>query len=290
MSHQVQLSPTASHHPPPSWTRPGTPLSSRPAAADVRTPRPDRTCAGYFPPLEIRSARASFTPPPKMPGQARGPAGRTNPRGPADLATCPLADPISRKEEATRGHRGDLARRVTYRAIRQRSASKAHDRDRPARYPGATSQGPAPPPDAGQAQRPRRPPILHDMRMLGLGRVAVHRSRFPITHSSNSARQGSGQSLGRLHGTTHGEFDLLVDLAGQTPGLILRPREVRFLFDACHRPVPSQGWCVSECFDRAGEEQHHSMRNLHSRRLRSRRPAYPALPYCRIPVGRRGRV
>ena len=92
--------------------------------------------------------------------------------------------------------------------------------------------------------------------MLGLGRVAVHRSRFPITHSSNSARQGSSQSLGRLHGTTHGEFDLLVNLAGQTPGLILRPHEVRFLFDACCRPAPSQSWCVSECFDRAGEEQH----------------------------------
>jgi sulfite oxidase len=39
----------------------------------MSVPRPDSTCAG---PLEIQSARASFTPPPKIPGQARGPAGR----------------------------------------------------------------------------------------------------------------------------------------------------------------------------------------------------------------------
>ena len=64
--------------------------------------------------------------------------------------------------------------------------------------------------------------------MIGLGRVAVHRSRFPVTHSSNSAWQGSSQSLGRLPGTTYGELDLLVDVASQTPGLILRPHEVRF--------------------------------------------------------------
>ena len=129
-----------------------------------------------------------------------------------------------------------------------------------------------------------------DERMLGLGRVAVHRSRFPVTHSSDSSGQNSGQSLGRLAGTTHGELDLLVDLARQTPGLVFRPHEVRFLRDTCCRPVPGQSRCVSERFDRAGEEQHRSIRNLHSRRSRSRRPAYPALPYCRIPLERRGGV
>ena len=110
-------------------------------------------------------------------------------------------------------------------------------------------------------------------------------------HSPYSAGQGSGQSLGRLRGTTHRELDLLVDLAGQAPGLILRPHEVRFLKDLCRRAVPSQSGCVSECFDRAGEQQHRPVRDLHPRRLRSRRRrAYPALPYRRIPLGSRGRV
>ena len=133
-------------------------------------------------------------------------------------------------------------------------------------------------------------PTGADGRMLGLGRVAVHRSRFPVAHSPNSAGQGSSQGLGGLRGTAHGELDLLVDLAGQAPGMIVRPHQVRFLSDACCRAVPSQSWRVSERLDRAGEQQHRPMRNLHSRRLRSRRPAHPALPYCRIPVGRRGRV
>jgi hypothetical protein len=89
--------------------------------------------------------------------------------------------------------------------------------------------------------------------MLSLGRVAVDRSRFPEVHSSNSAGQVSGQSLGRVAGTTDSELDLLVDLAGKAPGLILRPDELRFLCDALCRAVPSHRWCVSECFDRAGE-------------------------------------
>jgi len=57
-------------------------------------------------------------------------------------------------------------------------------------------------------------PGIADERMLGLGRVAVHRSRFPVPHSPDSAWQGSSQSLGRLPGTTDGELDLLVDLTG----------------------------------------------------------------------------
>ena len=85
--------------------------------------------------------------------------------------------------------------------------------------------------------------------MLSLGRVAVDRSRFPEVHSPNSAGQVSGQSLGRVAGTTDSELDLLVDLAGKAPGLILRPDELRFLCDALCRAVPSHSWCVSECFD-----------------------------------------
>ena len=127
-------------------------------------------------------------------------------------------------------------------------------------------------------------------RVLGLGRVAVQRSWFPVMRSPDSTRQGSGQCLGRLPGTAHGELDLLVDLAGQAPRLILRPHQVRLLRHPCCRPVPSQSRCVSERFDRAGEQHHRSIRNLHSRRLRRQCPARPALPYGRIPRGRRGRV
>src|SRR5262249_25086683 len=92
-----------------------------------------------------------------------------------------------------------------------------------------------------------------DVMMLALGRVAVHGSPFPVPHSPDSAGQSSGQSLGGLPGTTHGELDLFVDLAGQAPRFILRPHEMRFLCEACRNPVPSQSWCVSECFDGAGE-------------------------------------
>jgi hypothetical protein len=128
------------------------------------------------------------------------------------------------------------------------------------------------------------------VQMLGLGRVAVQRSRFPVTHPPDSARQGSRQSLGRLPRTTHGELDLLVNLAGQAPGLILRPHQVRVLKDARCGPVPGHSRCVSECLDRAGEQQHHPMGDLHPRRLRRQRRACPALPDCRIPLGWRGRV
>jgi hypothetical protein len=49
-------------------------------------------------------------------------------------------------------------------------------------------------------------------RMLALGGVAVQRCRFPVVHPSDSTGQGSSQSF-----------------AGQAPGLILGPHEVRFL-------------------------------------------------------------
>ena len=78
--------------------------------------------------------------------------------------------------------------------------------------------------------------------MLGLGRVAVQRSWFPVMRSPDGARQGSGQSLARLRRTADGELDLLVDLAGQAPGLILWPYQVRCRFAARQRAVPSQSW------------------------------------------------
>jgi hypothetical protein len=81
--------------------------------------------------------------------------------------------------------------------------------------------------------------------MLVLGRVAVQGCWVPVMNSSDSTGQGSSQSLGRVDGTSHGELDLLVDLAGQAPGLILGPHEVRFLV-ALRRAVPSQMRRVSE--------------------------------------------
>ena len=138
---------------------------------------------------------------------------------------------------------------------------------------------------------PTKRSLMHvDERMLALAGVAVQRCRFPVVHPSDSTGQGSSQSLGRVEGASDGELDLLVDLAGQTPGLILGPNEVRFLIATLRGAVPSESWCVSEYSDRAGEQQHLSMRNRHSWRLRSRVPACPALPNRRIPTGRRGRV
>ena len=125
--------------------------------------------------------------------------------------------------------------------------------------------------------------------MLALGGVAVQRCRFPVVHPSDSTGQGSSQSLGSVDGASHAELDLLVDLAGQAPGLILGSHEVRFLIAALRGAVPSQSWCVPESFNGAGEQQHRSIGNLHSGRPRSPLRA-PALPDRRIPGGRRGRV
>ncbi len=140
----------------------------------------------------------------------------------------------------------------------------------------------------GRVARPGSPHNA-DERMLALGAVAVQRCRFPVVHSSDSTGHGPSQSLGRVDRASHGELDLLVDLACQAPGMILGPHEVRFLIAVLRRAVPSQSWCVSEYSERAGEQQHGSIGNLHSRRLRSRIRA-PALPDRRIPGGRRRRA
>jgi hypothetical protein len=85
MSHQVQLSPAASHCPTALLDPAGH------AAEATGLPQPiavlsGRTCAGYCHTLEIRSGRPSFTPPPKIPGRARDRYGsRTGPRGPATI-------------------------------------------------------------------------------------------------------------------------------------------------------------------------------------------------------------
>ena len=86
MSHQGQLSPAASHRPTAVLDPAGH--AAEPPACRSRCPySPGRTghVPDTFPPLEIRSAQASFTPPPKIPGQAREPAARTNPPGPATI-------------------------------------------------------------------------------------------------------------------------------------------------------------------------------------------------------------
>jgi hypothetical protein len=83
---------------------------------------------------------------------------------------------------------------------------------------------------------------------------------MPVLNPSDSSGQGSSQTLGRIEGTPHGELDLFVDIAGQTPRLILWPHEVRFLVASCSA-VPGQSWCVSENPDRSGEQQHRSMWN-----------------------------
>lgn len=135
-------------------------------------------------------------------------------------------------------------------------------------------------------------PDLHVVPMSRCRRssgIAVQRCRLPVVHRADGTGQGSGQSSGRVDGAAHGELDLLVDLAGQAPGLVLGPHEVRFLI-ALRAAVPSQSGRVSEYSDRAGEQQHRSMRNVHSRRSRGRVPACPALPYRRIPTGGRGGV
>jgi hypothetical protein len=60
-----------------------------------------------------------------------------------------------------------------------------------------------------------------------LGGVAVQPGRVSVVNPSTG--QGSSQSLGGVDGASHGELDFLVHLAGQAPGLILGPHEVRLL-------------------------------------------------------------
>jgi hypothetical protein len=116
--------------------------------------------------------------------------------------------------------------------------------------------------------------------------VAIERRWFAVAHPSNRTRQCSSQRLGRRVGATDGELDLLVDLAGEAPRLILGPHEVRVLIGGFCCAVPGQGGGVSKCADVAREEQHCSIGDVHPWRLRSRLPS-PAFPDSGVPLGAR---
>jgi hypothetical protein len=178
MSHQVQLSPAASHRPTAVLDRPGTSLSHQPAAADARH-SPGRTCAGYCPTLEIQSARPSFSPLQMILRRARDRYGRTVPRGPATVHR--QAD--SRKEGSARTPRATCARRLRADPSRQRSASKAHDLDRPASYPAGTCHRPPVDPLRHQAQAsPPTTTRAHPVAELSTlrGRMLMRRSENPL--------------------------------------------------------------------------------------------------------------
>jgi hypothetical protein len=172
----VPSSPVESHciSPPqlPSWTRPGTPLSYRPAAADVPTPPAghnmrrilptlgDPTCTGIF----HTSAKDSRTSP--RTGR-QDQSARVPPRSRHLSADRPDFPRRRKRPEDTAGtwrtasHTGPS---------RQRSASKAHDCDRPAGYPGATCHPPPREPQRHQMQASPNDhaghPILHESALV----------------------------------------------------------------------------------------------------------------------------
>ena len=162
MSHQVQLSPP-SHHPTAVWTRPGTPLSHRSAAAMPVLPRPDmrRILSRPGNPIRPGIVHTPAEDSPAIPGPARQDWSAQSCHG-------PLAGPIPAKRGA-RGRRGDLCAPAYVPGHRgQRSASKPRDRARPAGYPAGTCHRPpvdlrrqrpqASPNDPPPGQRPRRCP------------------------------------------------------------------------------------------------------------------------------------
>jgi hypothetical protein len=153
MSHKVQLSLTASHCPLLSWTRPGTPLSHRPAAADARhSPRPYMRRILSHPGNPIRTA--IFHTPAKIPTRARDQYGRTGPRGPATVPPLSAEGPDSREEgSGARTSRATGApHHMTSHPASALPASKAHDRDRPVGYPGSTGHRPPVDPRRHRAQ------------------------------------------------------------------------------------------------------------------------------------------
>ena len=113
--------------------------------------------------------------------------------------------PAPPRTEATRGHRAGTWRAALHTGPSgQRSASKAHDRDRPAglprRYLSSTSQGSAPPPDAGQPQRPRDLPS-------GVRQARQHRDRRSTTTSLLSRRPTTGPCQSPSAQRTFGHSD-----------------------------------------------------------------------------------
>jgi hypothetical protein len=168
MSHQVQLSPAASHCPIAVLDPAGH--AARPPTCRSRCPPlpPAAHAPDSVPPWKIRSARPSFTPRPKI-GRARDQYGRTGPRGPATVPPLSAGRPDSREEgSGARTPRATGAPHyMTSHPASDLPASKAHNRDRPVRYPGATGHrppvDPRRPPGAGQPQRPRRRIRLAEM-------------------------------------------------------------------------------------------------------------------------------
>ena len=185
MSHHVQLSPAASHR--PTAVMDPARHATEPPACRSRCPYSrGQTCAGYCPTLEIRSARPSFTPRQRFPGEPG-----TGAAGPVRaVCHCPLADPTPAQREA-QGHRGQLVRAaLCAEPSGQRSASKAHDRDRPACYL------------AGTCQRPPVDPLRHQAQAS------------PNTTRVGLARSGVRQD-GRGEVDVSGVFDVLTRGAGE---------------------------------------------------------------------------
>ena len=156
MSHEVQLSPAAAHCP-TAVLDPAGHAAELPGPPQLMPVSPGRTCAGYCPTLEIRSARPSFTLRQRFPGDpGTGTAGSIHAVLPRSAGR-----PDSREEGSSAGPPwATCARRLRAEPSRQRSASQPHDRDRPASYPAeylpSTPRRPATPPGAGQPQRPGR--------------------------------------------------------------------------------------------------------------------------------------
>jgi len=182
MSHQVQLSPAASHC--LTAVMDPTGHAAEPPACRSRWPySPGRTCARDCPTLKIRSARPSFTPPPKIPGRARDQYdGRTGPLGPATVRPLSAARPDSREEgSGARTPRATCPRRITCRAIRaaicQQGSGPRSTCELPRRYLPSTSSRPASP--TGRRPAPTTTPahpilpnrgrfVLHAYALIGM--------------------------------------------------------------------------------------------------------------------------
>ena len=177
MSHQVQLSPAASHRPTAVLDPAGHAVE--PPACRSRCPysparhAPDTVTSWKSDPHGHRSHPAKDSP--AIPGAVRQDPVR---------AVLPLSAgrPDSREEGSARTPRATCARRPLAEPSRQRSASKPHDRNRPARYPADTCHRPSVDRLRHQAQAsptttPAHPiPIVLDMEAI-VGRQGETRDR-----------------------------------------------------------------------------------------------------------------
>jgi hypothetical protein len=191
MSHQVQLSPAASHRPTAVLDPAGH--AAEPPACRSRCPYfPGRACAGYCPTLEIRSARPSFTPPPRFPADpgtgTAGPVRAVPPRS--------AGRPDSREEGS--GARTPRATGAPLHAgpSAQRPASKTHDRARPAGYPAGTCHRPPAdlhPPAGAQTNPTTLSPLIFSRGLRGRCRRPAPRSgAVTVSGAGRQCRQGQG--------------------------------------------------------------------------------------------------